>query len=215
MEEAINLESGPLSSPPHAPLLLRPPPPRCGDINSLTVSTRVHFVIHIIKETKTTDVFLNLEVCIKPFLLLCMFLCCREVGNVQSHHCLWEDLKQTHGNNPGLPFYKSLTSDNMFVSRFYSVSFFFYIFDHILGCRLETTWHKMDPVQRESAALIPTSVSDSYMFCPRCFTNLMCIICKSYFIELCPRSLLLHVAVYENTGKLHTVQFMWECLWII
>lgn len=36
----------------------------------------------------------------------------------------------------------------------------------------------------------------------------MCIICKSYFIELCPRTLLLHVAVYENTGKLHTIQFM-------
>lgn len=94
----------------------------------------------------------------------------------------------------------------MFVLRFlFSV---FIIFDHILGCRLETTWHKMDPVQRESAALIPTSVSDSYMFCPRCFTNLMCIICKSCFVELCPRTLLLHVAVYENTGKLHTVQFV-------
>lgn len=96
----------------------------------------------------------------------------------------------------------------MFVSRFFSVFLFFYIFDNFLGCRLETTWHKMDPVQRESAALIPTSVSDNYMFCPRCFTNLMCIICNSYFIELCPRTLLLHVAVYENTGKSHTVQFV-------
>lgn len=85
---------------------------------------------------------------------------------------------------------------------------FFTFLTTFLGCRLETTWHKMDPVQRESAALIPTSVSDNYMFCPRCFTNLMCIICNSYFIELCPRTLLLHVAVYENTGKSHTVQFV-------
>lgn len=54
-------------------------PSQYGDINSLTVSTQVHLVIHIIKETKTTDVFLNLEVCIKTCLLLCMFLCCREV----------------------------------------------------------------------------------------------------------------------------------------
>lgn len=56
-------------------------PSQYGDIISLTVSTQIHLVIHIIKETKTTDVFLNLEVCIKTCcsLLLCMFLCCREV----------------------------------------------------------------------------------------------------------------------------------------
>lgn len=64
---------------PHPSLLLLYPS-QYGDIISLTVSTQVHLVIHIIKETKTTDVFLNLEVCIKTCLLLCMFLCCREVG---------------------------------------------------------------------------------------------------------------------------------------
>lgn len=62
-----------------SPSLLLFYPSQYGDIISLTVSTQVHLVIHIIKETKTTDVFLNLEVCIKTCLLLCMFLCCREV----------------------------------------------------------------------------------------------------------------------------------------
>lgn len=76
LEEAMNLESGLLSFLPSLLLLY---PSQYGDIISLTVSTQVHLVIHIIKETKTTDVFLNLEVCIKTCLLLCMFLCCREV----------------------------------------------------------------------------------------------------------------------------------------
>lgn len=72
----MNLESGHVSFLPSLLLLY---PSQYGDIISLTVSTQVHLVIHIIKETKTTDVFLNLEVCIKTRLLLCMFLCCREV----------------------------------------------------------------------------------------------------------------------------------------
>lgn len=75
-------------------------PSQYGDIISLTVSTQVHLVIHIIKETKTTDVFLNLEVCIKTCLLLCMFLCCREVEKCSvTPLSFWADLKQTcHGN---------------------------------------------------------------------------------------------------------------------
>lgn len=86
--------------------LFFPPPPlpffffypsQYGDIISLTVSTQVHLVIHIIKETKTTDVFLNLEVCIKTCLLLCMFLCCREVEKKMSSltTVFWADLKKT------------------------------------------------------------------------------------------------------------------------
>ncbi len=76
-------------SPPSFLLLY---PSQYGDIISLTVSTRVHLVIHIIKETKTTDVFLNLEVRIKTCLLLCMFLCCREVEKMSSHTTVFEQI---------------------------------------------------------------------------------------------------------------------------
>lgn len=101
------------------PSLLLLYPSQYGDIISLTVSTQVHLVIHIIKETKTTDVFLNLEVCIKTCLLLCMFLCCREVENVQSHHCLLSRSQKLYGNILGLPVSEPLleTTNNVFVSR--------------------------------------------------------------------------------------------------
>lgn len=118
-EEAMNLESGPVSFLPPSLLLLYPS--QYGDIISLTVSTQVHLVIHIIKETKTTDVFLNLEVCIKTCLLLCMFLCCREVEKCpvtplslsrSQANLLWKYYL-------GLPVSEPLleTTDNVFVSR--------------------------------------------------------------------------------------------------
>lgn len=86
----MNLESGLVSFLPPSLLLLYPS--QYGDIISLTVSTQVHLVIHIIKETKTTDVFLNLEVCIKTCLLLCMFLCCREMEKMSSHTTVFEQI---------------------------------------------------------------------------------------------------------------------------
>lgn len=57
------------------------------------------------------------------------------------------------------------------------------------------------PGQRESAALILLLSVTATSYVPKRFTNLMCIICKSYFIELCPHILLLYVAVYENTKE--------------
>lgn len=104
------------------PSLLLLYPSQYGDIISLTVSTQVHLVIHIIKETKTTDVFLNLEVCIKTCLLLCMFLCCREVEKCSVTPLSFEQIssKTCYGNNySGLPVSEPLleTTDNVFVSR--------------------------------------------------------------------------------------------------
>lgn len=127
-----------------SPSLLLLFPSQYGDIISLTVSTQVHLVIHIIKETKTTDVFLNLEVCIKTCLLLCMFLCCREVENVQSHHCLWADLKLTcYGNT--IWGYQCQSHCWRQPTMCLCQEINFEVSDHVLGCRLDTTWHKMGP----------------------------------------------------------------------
>lgn len=96
-------------------------PVKYGDIISLTVSTQVHLVIHIIKETKTTDVFLNLEVCIKTCLLLCMFLCCREVEKcpVTPLSLSRSQANLLRKSYLGLPVSEPLleTTDNVFVSR--------------------------------------------------------------------------------------------------
>lgn len=162
----------PSPSLPFLPLTLTPPSSQYGDIHSLTVSTQVHLCHpHNKKRTKTTDVFLNLELCIKTCLLLCMFLCCREVETCpvtplslsrsrakkvveKKKRCLsWGD------NRSRVCVEKKLISS--FRSRFKDA-----------GWELHGT--RQAPGQRESAALITTSssscsLSDSYKLCPQTF----------------------------------------------
>lgn len=154
------------------PLTLTPPPSnQYGDIHSLTVSTQVHLCHpHNKKRTKTTDVFLNLEFCIKTCFLLCMFLCCREVekcpvtplslsrsrAKVVMKNAVWIGATTVGDNRLCVCVKKFISS---FRSRFKDA-----------GWELHGT--RQAPGQRESAALITTtttSLSDSYKLCPQTF----------------------------------------------
>lgn len=155
------------SLPPSLPLTLTPPSSQYGDIHSLTVSTRVHLCHpHNKKRTKTTDVFLNLELCIKTCLLFCMFLCCREVET-----CPVTPLSLSRSRAKSC-FWIGATTDRVFVSRNSFLSFRSRFKD--AGWELHGT--RQAPGQRESAALITTtttssscSLSDSYKLCPQTF----------------------------------------------
>jgi len=82
-----------------------------------------------------------------------MFLCCREVENVQSHHCL---LSRSQANL----FMEILFWGYQFQNHCWRQPIMclcqdinFLVFDHVLECRLETTWHKMGPMTKGICSL--------------------------------------------------------------
>lgn len=88
------------------PLFLFFYPNQYSNISSLTVSTRVHLDIYIIKETKTTDVFFKFRSkVLKHVYCFACFYVVERWRNVQSRHCFFRlcffgaDLQQTCQRN--------------------------------------------------------------------------------------------------------------------
>ena len=120
-----------------------------------------------------------------------MFLCCREVDKCSvrplSFYFFLEQISSKLVTEirfwGGAASFRTTVGDNQW--RVCVERFIFLVFDHVLGCRPETSWHKMGPRTKGICSL--NTYFDQWqlqVYVPKRFTNLMCIICKSYFIVM-------------------------------